>query len=74
MGGEPREVIQGEQQLELGMVLAEVCRREVAAGNAGRVFLWLLAMGQAFLASRSTDSSAGETILTGKAGQNFCPT
>lgn len=74
MGGEPREVIRGEQQLELGMVLAEVCRQEVAAGNAGKVFLWSPAMGQAFLASRGTDSAAGETILKGEAGQNFCPT
>lgn len=56
------------------MVLAEVCRQEVAAGNAGKVFLWLPAMGQAFLASRGTDSAAGETILKGEAGQNFCPT
>lgn len=56
------------------MELAWVCRQEPAAGNAGKVFPWWPAMGQAVLAGRSRDSSAGEMILKHKAGHNFCPT
>lgn len=55
-------------------MLAWVCRQELAAGNIYKIFMWLPAMGQAVLAGRSTDSLAGQTILKGKAGQNFCPT